>query len=91
MEKSLEQFPFINLLLLDLESEAQALATDWTRCSSSAFLQPHQLTSGCPQREITAPLLWCLKKKRIKTTVVYNLKNQDKKHRGHDKLNGALL
>lgn len=62
LEKSLEQFPFISLLLLDLESDAQALATDWTRCSSSAFLQPHQLTSGCPQREMTAPLLWCLKK-----------------------------
>lgn len=68
LEKSLEQFPFISLLLLDLESEAQALATDWTRCSSSAFLQPHQLTSGCPQREMTAPLLWCLKTNRIERT-----------------------
>lgn len=69
LEKSLEQFPFINLLLLDLESEAQALATDWTRCSSSAFLQPHQLTSGWPQREITAPLLWCLETGNSKLTV----------------------
>lgn len=67
LDRSLEQFPFINLLLLDLESEAQALATDCTRCSSSAFLQPHQLTSGCPQREITAPLLWCLKTERIQS------------------------
>lgn len=48
------------LLPPDRESEAQALATDCTRCSSSAFLQPHQLTSGCPQRAMTAPLLWCL-------------------------------
>lgn len=48
------------LLPLDRELEAQALATDCTRCSSSAFRQPHQLTSGCPQRAMTAPLLWCL-------------------------------
>lgn len=90
LEKSLEQFPFISLLLLDLESEAQALATDWTRCSSSAFLQPHQLTSGCPQREITAPLLWCLKRQRAKRTAVHNLKDQDGKHGGCEKLNGSL-
>ena len=58
--KSRGLFLVDSLLPLDRESEAQALATDCTRCSSSAFRQPHQLTSGCPQRAMTAPLLWCL-------------------------------
>lgn len=46
--------------LRELLSTAHALAMDCTKCSSSAFLQPHQLTSGWPQRAITAPVLWCL-------------------------------
>lgn len=41
-------------------SVTQALAMACTKCSSSAFRQPHQLTSGCPHRPITAPELWCL-------------------------------
>lgn len=67
--KSRELFLVDSLLPLDRESEAQALATDCTRCSSSAFRQPHQLTSGCPQRAMTAPLLWCLCREQDTTTI----------------------
>lgn len=67
--KSRELFLVDSLLPLERESEAQALATDCTRCSSSAFRQPHQLTSGCPQRAMTAPLLWCLCKEQETTTI----------------------